>query len=82
MERIYEQSKDLHVASVIVYESAGQAYYDAEHTKGVTPAELKDLFLKNVLVVSSGSALYRATGYTEAGAVYNDAVVAGVEAEA
>lgn len=82
MNVIYEQLKDLHIAAVIVYESAGQAYYDEAHTKGVTPAELKDLFLKNVLVISSGSALYRATGYTEVGAVYNDAVVAGVEAEA
>ena len=81
MERIYEQSKDLHIASVIVYESAGHAYYDAECTKGVTPAELKDFFLKNVLVVSSGSILYRATGYNEAGAIYNDAIIAGVEEE-
>lgn len=82
MERIYEQSKDLHIASVIVYEAAGKAYYDAEHTKGVTPEELKDLFLKNVLVVSSGENFYRATGYTAAGAVYNDTTIAGVEAEA
>ena len=82
MERIYEQSKDLHIAAIIVYEAEGKAYYDAEHTKGVTPAELKDLFLKNVLVVNTGANLYRATGYTAAGAIYNDTAIAGVEAEA
>lgn len=82
MEVIYEQLKDLHITSVIVYEAEGKAYYDAEHTKGVTPAELKELVLKNVLVVRSGENYYRATGYTAAGAVYNDTTIAGVEAEA
>jgi len=82
MERIYQDLKDRFVASVIVYEASGKAYYDAEHTKGVTPEELKDLFIKNALVVSTGDNLYRATGYTAAGAVYNDTTIAGVEAEA
>lgn len=82
MERIYQDLKDRFVASVIVYEADGKAYYDAEHTKGVTPEELKDLFIKNALVVSAGDNLYRATGYTAEGAVYNDTAIAGVEAEA
>lgn len=82
MKKIYEHSKDVHVAAVIVYANGGKAYYDEAHTKPVTPAELKDLFIKNVLVVDAEDALYRAIGYTAAGAVYEGGTVAGVEVEA
>lgn len=82
MEVIYNQHKDEHVAAVVVYASEGKAYADPEHTKGVTPAELKDLFIKNTLVVNVDGALYRAIGYTSAGAVYEGGTVAGIEAEA
>lgn len=79
MERIYEQLKDLHVTAAIVYAVGGKAYEDAEGTVGVPTATLKDLFLKNVLVINVDGALHRATGFTEAGAVYADGTVAGVE---
>lgn len=82
MKKIYEHSNDVHVAAVIVYANGGKAYYDEAHTKPVTPAELKDLFLKNVLVVDAEGALYRAIGYTTTGAVYEGGTVAGVEVEA
>lgn len=82
MNVIYDQLKDKYVAAVVVYAVGGKAYEDAEGTKGVTPEVLKDLFIKGTLVVDVEGALYRAIGYTEAGAVYQGGTVAGVEAEA
>lgn len=75
MERIYEQLKDLHITAVIVYAIDGKAYEDAEGTIGVPTETLKDLFLKNVLVINVDGALHRATGFTEDGAVYAESTI-------
>lgn len=79
---VYEHANDVHVAAVIVYANGGKAYYDEAFTEPVTPAELKDLFLKGTLVIDTDGSLYRAFGYTSAGAVYEGGTVAGTEAEA
>lgn len=59
MEKIYEQSKDLHVAAVIVHAKDGLAYEDAACTIGVPFATLADLFLKGSLCIVTGSSIYR-----------------------
>lgn len=57
MDKIYEQAKDQHVATTIVYgyfdiETSGKeyAYQDIECTKPFTKSELEDAYIKGALI--------------------------------
>ncbi len=54
MEKIYEQSKDLHVVATVIYPNAGKAYFDAAHTTQLKTSELKEAFIKGAVVAITG----------------------------
>lgn len=52
MAKIYDQAKDKNVAAIVIYGKGtdGKAYVDAEGTTQFKTSELKDAFLKRVVV--------------------------------
>lgn len=51
MEKIYEQTNDLHVRNIIFYAANGTIYADKDYKKGVTSAQIKDAFLKGQILI-------------------------------
>ncbi len=67
MTNIYEHANDLHVRARYVYSKSSDsyAYEDAAFTKKVTNDELRDMFIKGVIVIIDPSgAMYKAVKYT------------------
>ena len=63
MEKIYEQSKDLHVVATYVYGDDGKAYKDADFTEQYTTSELKEVFVKGAIISVDGG-LNKAIGFS------------------
>lgn len=57
MNKIFEQSKDLHVRNYVVYGNASdnKLYYEATYTNQVTEADLVDAFVKGALLIDDGT---------------------------
>lgn len=51
MEKIFAKSEEKYVQSVIVFGASGILYLDEETTTKVDPSDVKNLFIKNCLVV-------------------------------
>lgn len=72
---IYEQLKDLHVATVMVYPNESKVlFYDEAHEVPVLTTELKDLFIKGMTIVA-GETLVVPVAYTAAGVETHEAEV-------
>jgi hypothetical protein len=74
MDRIYEQSKDLHVVAVKIYANDGKAYVDAAHTTQFKTSELKEAFIKGCIVIGEDSLSFP-VGYAETEGVGGIAVI-------
>jgi hypothetical protein len=66
MEKVYENSKDLHIKSLIVY---GQAldhtlWADSQCTEYLDAKEVVDAFKKGMLVIASDLAIIKPVMYT------------------
>lgn len=71
---IFEQAKDLHVATVMVYPNDSKVlFYDKAHEVPVLTTELKDLFIKGMTVVVAEDKLAVPVVYTAAGVELADA---------
>lgn len=65
---IFEQAKDVHVATVMVYPNGSKVlFYDEAHTVPVLTTELKDLFIKGMTIVVNEDELAAPVAYTAAG---------------
>lgn len=66
LDRVYEQSKDLHVATYIIYDDDDdKAYADAACETQMTTSELFDAFIKGAVIkLKSGDYAYP-IGYEE-----------------
>lgn len=53
MEKVYEQSKDLHVVATKVFVKTAKAYVDEACTVQFTNAELEEAFVKGAIVVDT-----------------------------
>jgi hypothetical protein len=64
MDKIYEDSKDLHVRKTCIYVKTGNAYAysDVATTVKIDAASLKDLFLKGAVVID-GAVQYNPTSF-------------------
>lgn len=69
MTKIYEQSKDLHVVSTVIYAHSGKAYADADHTIQLKTSELKEAFVKGAMVQVSANSLAYPVMYTESSGI-------------
>lgn len=63
-EIIRPDSDDKLVSSVKVFERDGGLFYDEAFTKSVSKDEATDLVSKGLMLVSSETGLFRATGIT------------------
>lgn len=61
MDKIFQDAKDKYVTAVIVYgkSSNSKLYNEAAYTNQADQAVVTDAFLKGVLLVKVGDALYR-----------------------
>lgn len=64
MEKIYDDSKDVHVAAVVVYAVSGDACADQDGTTQLTTSELKDAYVKGTIIVDDG-VQYTPASYAE-----------------
>ena len=57
MERIYDQAKDIHVATYVLYAKTAdkKLYLESSYTTQVTKAELEDAFKKGRLLIFDGT---------------------------
>ena len=57
MERIYDQAKDVHVASYVLYAKTAdkKLYLEPSYTTKVSKAELEDAFKKGRLLIFDGT---------------------------
>lgn len=64
MSKVYEKYEDLHVRKTYVYAKADDvyAYANADKTVKISSDDLKDLFLKGVVIVD-GTTEYSPTSY-------------------
>lgn len=69
MTKIYEDAKDLHVRVVVVYQGSGndatKAYVDPECSVRIKPDELKDAFLKGMVVKTNAGRYAKPFGMTD-----------------
>lgn len=77
MAKIYEDYKDLHVATTIVYVNDSKVYADSSFETQLTTSELKDLFLKGVVIDAGSNVLSAGIRYSEADSVGSIAYVGG-----
>ncbi len=72
MEKIYEQLKDLHIKTFIIYGKAadGKIYEEAAYTHQVKQADLEDMFMKGLVLVHVDTATYCAPVKIAANKVY------------
>ena len=56
MEKIYDDAKDVHVRCSVLYANAddGCLYYDSAYTEKIMDDDLKEAFIKNLLIVFNG----------------------------
>ena len=56
MEKIYDDAKDVHVRCNVLYANAddGCLYYDITYTEKIMDDDLKEAFIKNLLIVFGG----------------------------
>jgi hypothetical protein len=68
MDKVYEKANDQHVRSVYIYgkENDAYAYSDSTCTAKLTAIELKDLFEKNMIIISIAGVLHMPIGYAVA----------------
>lgn len=61
MNKIYEQAKDLHVRSLVVFGKAAdhKLYANADFDKAVAAADVLDAFKKGMLVIDDNGVLKR-----------------------
>ena len=61
MDKIYEQSKDLHVRGTIFYPSSNKnlAYTDPDCEEKATKEEVIDAFVKGTMVISRDGHIYK-----------------------
>ncbi len=64
-EKIYEQSKDLHVVANMIYVNAGKAYLDAAFEHQYKTSELKEVFIKGALIQVGTDSFAIPVKYTE-----------------
>ena len=73
---IFEQAKDLHVATVMVYPNEAKVlFYDEAHLVPVLTTELKDLFIKGMTIVVAEDELVVPVAYAAAGVTTHEAEV-------
>jgi hypothetical protein len=70
MSKVYERYEDLHVRKTYVYAKANDpyAYADPDKTVKIASDDLRDLFLKGVVIVD-GTTEYSPTSYAESSKV-------------
>lgn len=66
MDKIFEQSKDLHVVSTMIYVGSGKAYKDSACTKQYKTSELKEAFIKGAMIQVDTGKFAFPVGYSEA----------------
>ena len=56
MDKIYQQAKDCHVVATVIYNNGSDeyAYVDAECTTKIKTSDLKEAFIKGVLLDVNG----------------------------
>lgn len=69
MDKIFDDYKDVHVAVVKVYVNDSKAYEDSNFTKQLTTSELKEAFVKGLLIVESDDAFAKPVRYSVADSV-------------
>jgi len=65
MDKIFQRAEDKNVAVRVVYQNDSKLYYDAAFTKEIEAKDMKNLFVKGVVLSVSGT-LYAAKSYSEA----------------
>ena len=72
MTKIFQRTEDKNVAVRIVYENDGTLYYDTDFTQEVAEADMKNLFVKGVML-SSGDDLFAAVKFEDGLIVFAEA---------
>ena len=72
MDKIFQRAEDKNVAVRIVYENDGTLYYDADFTQEVAEDDMKNLFVKGVML-SSGDDLFAAVKFEDGLIVFAEA---------
>lgn len=72
MTKIFQRAEDKNVAVRIVYENDGTLYYDTDFTQEVAEADMKNLFVKGVML-SSGDDLFAAVKFEDGLIVFAEA---------
>lgn len=73
MDKFFDRYEDVHVAATVVYPNDNKAYKEAAHTNQLTTSELKNLFIKGMLIALGDGAFAAPIKYAEAesiGSVY------------
>ena len=70
MSKIYNDAADKNVATTVIYENDGAYYYDPEHEKQITSVdEMKNLFLKGVVLYDPEAEMYKSAILYRDGAI-------------
>ena len=72
MDKIFQRAEDKNVAVRIVYENDGTLYYDTDFTQEVPEDDMKNLFVKGVML-SSGDDLFAAVKFEDGAIVFAEA---------
>lgn len=68
MDKIFQRAEDKNVAVRVVYQNDSKLYYDTEFTKEIEAKDMKNLFVKGVILSANGT-LYAAKSYSENGGI-------------
>lgn len=82
MKVIYQDSKDLHILSVVAYgnDEDNKLYNDAEFTAQMTAADAKEAFSKNLLIVKMDDKVFKPVAFIDNKVVVLDLVSSSVSA--
>lgn len=69
MNKVLEQSKDLHVRATYVYVKTAKTYADESCTIQLKASELEDAFLKGCVIVDTG-VMYKPVSYKSGSVSY------------
>ena len=69
MDKIFQDYKDVHVTAVKVYVNDSKAYEDSAFTTQLTTSELKEAFVKGLLIVEGDDTFAKPVRYSVADSV-------------
>lgn len=76
MDKIFNRAEDKNVAARVVYQNDDTLYYDADFTEEVPEDDMKNLFVKGVLL-ADGDNYYAAIKFEDGVIVFAEAETVG-----